>query len=357
MPDGVGNAVVCVPARNETERLPRLLSTLALQYGFGPDRRLRVLVVVNNSHDGTAARVREALPSWPALSVRLVEDVYDDPDAHVGTARRRALDLGADWLEDDCEGVLLSTDADARLAPGWIRANLAALNGAEMVGGRLVIDRESETPPELLALHAAVEAYWAAVREIEDRLDPPPYDPAPRHGDHTGASLALRAALYREVGGLPPLRRGEDNALVRLVREAGGRVRHCPGVSVLVSDRRDGRAEGGMAAEMARRADAATRPGEYQLPAPWHWDALIRRRAALRAAWLAGPGEAVRTLAGLGLAPPDINRVDLAACPNDIAFVERASALLETRDGPAPHMPLDRALAAFEKQTVLEPAA
>ncbi len=88
-----------------------------------------------------------------------------------------------------------------------------------MVGGRLVIDDDGVPGSELAALHARIERYWSGVRRLEDLLDPPPHDPAPRHGDHTGASLAVPAALYRAVGGLPPLPCGEDNALVGLLRE------------------------------------------------------------------------------------------------------------------------------------------
>ncbi len=342
-------AVVCVPARDEVERLPRLLGSLAVQDGFGPERPLRVVVVVNNSRDGTAARVRAEQAAWPALAVRLVEETYAPPDAHVGTARRRALDLGADWLADAPDGILLTTDADARLAPGWVAANGRALRDSEIVGGRLLIDREGEASPELLALHAAIEAYWAAVREVEDRLDPPPHDPPPRHGDHTGASLALRAGLYRRVGGLPALPRGEDNALVRRVGEAGGRLRHCPAVSVRVSDRADGRAEGGMAVEMARRARVAPRPDAYLLPEPSHWAAQVGRRAALRTAWRAGPAAATLALDALGLPPEAVAGIDPAGCPNDIAFVERASRHLGERDLPARLVPLDRALAEFRQ--------
>lgn len=349
MPDGrpAPGVAVCVPARNEAERLPRLLATLARQEGFGPDRPLPVVVLVNNSRDGTAARVRDALPGWPSLAVEIVEADYPAADAHVGTARRQALDIGAARLADDPDGILLSTDADARLPPGWVAANRAALRNADMVGGHLLIDGEGEAAPDLLALHETIELYWAAVRAIEDRLDPPPHDPAPRHGDHTGASLALRASLYREVGGLPPLRQGEDNALVRIVREAGGRLRHCPHVTVLVSDRPDGRAEGGMAVEMVRRAEAARRPDGYELPAPSHWTSLVRRRARLRAAWRDGAAEAEWLLGDLGLASSDVARIDPAGCPNDIAFVERASGLLEARDPAPPGLPLGQALAAF----------
>ncbi|CAO4166851.1 glycosyltransferase family 2 protein [Methylorubrum aminovorans] len=345
-----GPAVVCIPARNEAERLPRLLRALAAQDGFSADAPLRVVIVVNNCTDGTVEAVRalEGSGALSTLALRLIEATFPAAEAHVGTARRRALDVGAAWLESDGapDGVLLTTDADARLAQGWVAANLRALEGAEIVGGRLVIDDEGNADPALAAFHARVERYWSGVRALEDALDPPPHDPAPRHGDHTGGSLALRASLYRAVGGLPPLPRGEDNALVGAVQRAGGRLRHCPDVAVLVSARTAGRAEGGMATEMLRRARVVREGEAYRLPVAAHWERIILRRAALRRAYR--EGAAPSALHALGLNAEDLAAIDLPACPNDIAFVERAHARLEARDGPAPECSLDDALAALD---------
>lgn len=347
-------AVVCIPARNEVERLPHLLRGLAAQDGFSQAAPLRVVVVANNCSDGTVERV-QALRDAGALGrldLRLIAITLAGAEAHVGTARRRALDAGADWLEADGhpDGALLTTDADARLAPGWVRANLRALQEAEIVGGRLVIDDEGAAEPALAAFHARVERYWSGVRRLEDALDPPPHDPAPRHGDHTGGSLALRASLYRAVGGLPAIPRGEDNALVAAVQRAGGRLRHCPAVSVRVSARTLGRAEGGMATEMERRARAVHEGEAYRLPVAAHWQRIILRRAALRRAYREGAAPAA--LRALGLDADDLAALDLARCPNDIAFVERAHARLERRDGPAPECGLDAALADLDALAV-----
>ncbi|WP_375453571.1 glycosyltransferase [uncultured Methylobacterium sp.] len=350
-------AVVCVPARDEVRRLPRLIRSLAVQDGFSAAAPLRLVIVANNCDDGTADAVRAMAAAGEAgpVAIRLVEARLAPGEAHVGTARRMALDAGAAWLEaDGCpDGLLLTTDADARVPRSWVAANLRALEAAEIVGGRLAIDPETAPAPALADLHARIERYWAAVRAIEDAFDPQAHDPAPRHGDHTGASLALRAALYRRVGGLPPLPRGEDNALVARVREAGGRLRHCPDVSVLVSDRAAGRADGGMATEMVRRAAAARAALPYRLPAPSYWAAVIARRAALRRAWT-GPDRRA-ALAALGLTESDLAAIDPDACPNAIAFVERAAPRCEAADGPAPDMDLDAALAAFA--AILKPGA
>jgi hypothetical protein len=192
------------------------------------------------------------------------------------------------------------------------------------------------------------------VRRLEDILDPPPHDPAPRHGDHTGASLALPVALYRAVGGLPPLPCGEDNALVGALRAHGARLRHCPDVHVMVSGRHLGRVTGGMATEMARRVRVLA--GEpYRLPEAAHWRALILRRSALRRAFALAPPARAATCARLGLGVDDLAQV--GPCPNDIAFVERADRILEARAPAARECPLDQALADLDALAVALRAA
>jgi hypothetical protein len=339
--------VVCIPARNEAERLPLLLSSLAAQDVAGPDTPLRVVVLANNCTDATVAQAEAAVR--PGLALRVLAATLAPPVAHVGTARRMALDAGAAWLAEhgDEDGILLTTDADARLPADWVSANLRALASAEIVGGRLVIDGDEAIDPAVADLNARVERYWAGVRRIEEILDPQPFDPAPRHGDHTGASLAFGVSLYRSVGGLPPLPCGEDNALVGLMREAGARLRHCPGVSVAVSARREGRVAGGMATEMERRARAAA--GEpYLLPEAAHWRTLVLRRAALRRAFELSGEAREAACAALGLEAADRATVLAQECPNAIAFVERADRTLESRAAPAAVCDIDTALAELD---------
>lgn len=339
--------IVAVPARDEAERLPRLLASLAAQRGFGPGRRLAVLVLANNCRDGTARAVTDyaATETGAVLDLQVIPVELSAAEAHVGTARRLAMDAAADLAGPD--GILLTTDSDAHLPPDWVSANLAALATAEIVGGRLIIDA-AVPDPRLQAFHAAVERYWAAVRDVEDRLDPQPHDPAPRHGDHTGASLGLRVSTYRSVGGLPPLSYGEDNALVGRVVEAGGRLRHDPRVIVHVSDRAVGRVGGGMATEMARRQRVLVGTEAYLLPEPAQWRRLVKRRAALRAAWRRGRDAAAAALVRLDLPADAIEAISPASCPNDIAFVERTHRRLEQRQEPARLVPLAEALAGFE---------
>lgn len=268
---------VCVPARDEEARLPILLDALADQDAAGP---VTVTLCVNNSDDRSAAIARTHAGSRPhRLAILLDECRLPAAAAHVGTARGRAMDAGLRLVGDG--GVLLTTDADCRPPATWISANLAAIEaGADLVGGRIEIDEDEPLDPALLAVRARLDAYWAAVRAIEDAIDPRAHDPAPRHGDHTGASLAIVGALYRAVGGVPALPQGEDRALVAAAVERGGRLVHPPAVWTRTAARTIGRAPGGMADWIAAVQATLARGEEPLVPDLAHW----RRRAAWRAA-------------------------------------------------------------------------
>ncbi|HEY0291581.1 MAG TPA: glycosyltransferase [Hansschlegelia sp.] len=282
------SACVCIPARNEARRLPALIASLAAQT-VAKARPLSVVVVVNNSDDGSETALQK-LARVHAKALDVHADIIDfAPDLrHAGSARRRAMALGARILQDagHGDGALISTDADALPPPNWVEANLAALAaGADLVGGRLEVDADETRgwPPTLRATHAHIAEYWSAVRALEDLLDPTPWDPAPRHGDHTGASLGLRVALHDAVGGVPALPHAEDIAFVRAAQALGARLRHPPDVWVRVSPREDGRAAGGMAQAMRATREAVEREGAVRMPAAAAWIDRIAWRKAVRA--------------------------------------------------------------------------
>lgn len=273
--DAAQGFCVCVPARDEVHRIGRLLDALAAQDRPGV---IPVVVALNNTTDGSRYVVADAdRRHGGRLDILLDEHVFPDALAHAGSARRRAMDLGLRRLGGD--GVLLTTDADARPPPNWIGANLRAIAaGADIVGGALALDDAEPAAPAILDRWALLGRYWAAVRAIEDEIDPKPWDPEPRHGDHTGASLAVTARAYRAAGGVSLLALGEDVALVNAVVAAGGRLAHPAEISVKVSPRLVGRAAGGMAEAMVALAGDPDRPKTLMAPAFEHW----RERAVWR---------------------------------------------------------------------------
>jgi GT2 family glycosyltransferase len=275
---------VCVPARNEVKAIPILLGALAEQTVSGS---IRVALCVNNSDDQTAAIAMATADALsPRLDLRCENRVFAPSLAHAGSARLAAMEFGASLLETD-DDILISTDADCRPPPNWIEAILAAMDHDRIIGGRIVLDDRESLAPTFIALRERFDQYWADVRAIEDRIDPTAWDPPPRHGDHTGASLALSRGLYRRAGGVPLLASGEDRALVEAAVRVGGRLAHPDTVWTRASARTVGRAAGGMAMDMQRLMRELERGTTPLVPSfdQWRWRAEWRRdtRATLRA--------------------------------------------------------------------------
>ena len=158
-----------------------------------------------------------------------------------------AMDLAADWLaaHGDGDGVLLTTDADSRVAPNWVSANLGAIAaGVDGVAGCILLDPdEAARLPECVRERGRLEEQYARLlAELQARLDPQPYNPWPHHSTASGASLAVTLRAYRQIGGLPALPLGEDKALVASLVDCDARVRHALAVQVVTSGRLDGRA-------------------------------------------------------------------------------------------------------------------
>jgi hypothetical protein len=297
---------VCVPAKDEEASLPVLLDALARQRAIG---RLDVVICLNNTTDRSRQRI-DAMSAAHAGRLDVVVDECGFPPAlaHAGSARRRAMDIGLARLGG--HGLLVTTDADTRPPEDWIAATLtAAAAGADIIGGRLTLDEGEAVSEALAAARALCDRYWHRVRAIEDAIDPRSWDPAPRHGDHTGASLAIAASLYAASGGVPLLATGEDRALVNAAVIAGGRLRHPPAVWTRASARRHGRAEGGMASAMA---ELETR-GAPKLPHFSHW----RERSAWRRAYRQRFDEASvwRAEASLPPMPCDMELATMDALP------------------------------------------
>lgn len=271
---------VCIPARNEGNHIATLIEALVTQ---DVDAPFAVALCVNNSKDETGQIAEYAARRAGAhFTLTRIEQQFEPALAHAGSARRAAMDLGVEILGCD-DGLLISTDADCKPPRDWIAANLAAFGQDRIIGGRIDLDEaDAAEAPEIFALRHRFDAYWRQVRTIEDSVDPLPWDPAPRHGDHTGASLALSVNLYRKAGGVPLLPVGEDRALVDAAILAGGKLIHPQTVWTRASARTVGRASGGMAGELQRWIDASARGQVPQVPHFAHWHKRARWRCDFR---------------------------------------------------------------------------
>ena len=134
--------VIAIPARNEGERLPALLDALGNQSRVkNGGQRLPVIVVLNNCTDNSSVVAAEAAGKHETLDVEVVQVAFPPDQAHVGMARRVAMEKALAASPDPHRAVLLTTDADAVPPPNWVEANLRAIDaGADIVGGHLVGD-------------------------------------------------------------------------------------------------------------------------------------------------------------------------------------------------------------------------
>lgn len=249
-----------IPAHNEEKHLEACLRAFTFQTD-GQGRRLdptifEVILLLNNGSDGSAEVAHRFRARHPGLALHIVEVTFDRRHAHVGWARRLAMDeaLARFHRLGFPGGVIATTDADSVVASDWVAQTLTEVAaGADAVGGRLMLTRQAglDLDPRLRRVAGLHRHYERLVDRLTCLTRPDPFDPWPRHGDHGGASLAVTARAYQRAGGLPPLPTGEDQAFHAALRRTGARFRHSPRVRVVTSARLDGRTPGGMATTLA----------------------------------------------------------------------------------------------------------
>jgi hypothetical protein len=243
------SVAIGVPARDEADRIADCLRRLTSLEIDSRVASIEIVVLANNCTDDTARVAATFGPRCKTIAMDLPPE-----RAHAGWARRLALDAAANRLRADTD-VLMSTDADTRVARDWLMRTLDHLDaGWDAVAGlaRLDpaelrrLDRQHRHRLALIQRHERAQTSLRARREGDE--------PWPRHFYEGGASIAATLSAYRRTGGAPTPPVGEDKALFEAIRQAGGRVRHPTNVRVQTSARLVGRAPGGASDTLARWA-------------------------------------------------------------------------------------------------------
>ncbi|MBE1494618.1 hypothetical protein H4696_001718 [Amycolatopsis lexingtonensis] len=235
---------VVVPARDEAELVGECVAALTEALRRLPSGIVyAVCVVADRCQDATAAVAGTALGDLPggvvaSRSPRTIGEVRD-----FGVARVRR------WLRAPAAGtLLLSTDADTRVTPGWARAHLArARQGYHAIAGTA-------------ELAAPFSTSARALRQYEHVLDDA--RTAAGHGSVYGANLAVRADAFDVAGGFGRRSSGEDHDLWRRLGQAGFRRCFESAAPVVTSARLHGRAPDGLATllrQLARDHDGCGR--------------------------------------------------------------------------------------------------
>jgi hypothetical protein len=289
--------VVAIPAHNEAPYIADCLAALALQRDRAgapiAQGSMEILVFANNCTDQTASVARQASQSIPH-PVTVVEENMPAGQLNAGWARKRAMDLAAMRLAEiaPINGLILTTDADSRVAPTWLAATLHEFaKGVDCVAGYI-----DAIPEEYIALGGKFlsrgrleDTYLRYIAEINARCDPRPHDPWPNHRVSSGASLAVSLAAYSAIGGLPPRPVGEDSALASALERAGFKIRHSMDVYVSTSCRFEGRATGGAADTMRYRHAVPDAPCDEDIEPALQATRRALCKGILRQRWLNGP--------------------------------------------------------------------
>ena len=290
-------AVVAIPAHNEAACIAGCLAALMLQRDEAgapiAQGSLEILIFANNCSDDTAAVVRKASLSMPH-PVTVIEETMSAGRLNAGWARKRAMDLAASRLAEvaPLQGLILTTDADSRVAPTWFAATVREFEkGADCVAGYIdaIPEEYVALGGEFLARGRLEDTYLRLLAEITARCDPRPHDPWPNHRVSSGASLAISIAAYAAVGGLPPRSVGEDSALTETLGRAGFKVRHSMDVCVSTSCRFDGRATGGAADTMRYRHAVPDAPCDDEIEPAFQATRRALYKGLLRGQWQHGP--------------------------------------------------------------------
>ncbi|TLF99572.1 glycosyltransferase [Nocardia cyriacigeorgica] len=205
---------VCVPAREEAERLPRLIADLRAQTGVPG---LRVLILDDGSADGTETAARHAAGDDPRVTVLRCDD---EPEPG-WTGKAAACARLAEAAAAAGATVLVFVDADVRLEPAAIAAAVTELRARRVALVSPWPRQLAHSPAEHLVQPLLCWS-WATTLPVAlaDRGRRPSMVVA------CGQFLVFDAAAYRAIGGHAAVAGSvtEDLDIARALRRHGSRT-------------------------------------------------------------------------------------------------------------------------------------
>ncbi|MAC11682.1 MAG: hypothetical protein CMN74_05550 [Sphingorhabdus sp.] len=247
--EGFYDYAVAIPARNEIALLPRALAALGRTMDACRSQRGVVVLVVNDSDDGSA----DLFGRWAETrnaAFALAEIGFNNAIRDAPHARRFAMDIAAQFTP---HGAILTTDADSHVGPNWIEAFQNGLKaGYDLLCEDVRLDETElgRLPDSVRAVGALERRYFELCEELWQRWT----GRGPFAVRASGASMAIRTPVYHSLGGLPTPRVGEDSALAVNAQKAEYRVFNCGDLGTRTSARLHGRAAGGCGEALRQRA-------------------------------------------------------------------------------------------------------
>lgn len=294
LPASTCEVCVIVPVKDEAQTLEATLTALNYQVGlqgYPLDPALyEIILLANNCSDRSAAIARNFCDRHPHLALHVIEIELPPAEACIGRVRKMLMDEAFHRLNQlgKRRGIIASTDGDTQVTSTWIAATLYEMDqGVDAVGGRIITDAASRAAldPYARACHLREVGYRYLVTELESYLDPDPFDPYPRHFQHFGASFAITAECYEQVGGLPVVRTNEDVALYRALRRVNAKFRHSLLVQTRTSARASGRASLGLANQLKKWTEMGRQRQAFMVESAAAVETRFRIQAQLRELW------------------------------------------------------------------------
>lgn len=208
--------VVCIPARDEESTVPLLIGDLRAQAFTG---ELRVIVLDDNSNDGTLAAARRAADGDPRITVA-PKDITPAPG---WTGKAAACAALADLVfqdSDPCD-VIAFVDADVRLSPEAIAASVGALREHDAA---MMCPWPTQTTGSLVEhlVQPLLSYSWMSTLAVPlaNRSSRPSLAVA------CGQFLVFDAQAYRDIGGHSSVASSatEDLDIARSIRRNGQRT-------------------------------------------------------------------------------------------------------------------------------------
>ncbi len=204
---------ILIPVHNEEALLGDCLKAalIAANHPGLMGEPVQILVMLDSCSDASAAIAEHFPVQRLDIQARNVGQVR-------GVGARHLLNQGARWIS--------CTDADSRVAPDWLVAQLAL--EADAVCGTVTVDAWSEgfDPAAQIRYHQAYQARDG-------------------HRHIHGANLGVSAGAYVRAGGFEPLACHEDVQLVRSLERCGASIAWSHTPQVITSARLQARAQGG----------------------------------------------------------------------------------------------------------------
>ena len=204
---------IVIPVHNEEALLGECLSAalIAASHPQLQGEPVEIVVVLDSCSDASAVIAERFQVQRLEIQARNVGHVR-------GVGARHLLNQGARWIS--------CTDADSRVAPNWLVAQLAL--EADAVCGTVTVDAWNDDfdPAAQIRYHQAYQARDG-------------------HRHIHGANLGISASAYVRAGGFEPLACHEDVQMVRDLERCGASIAWSHSPQVITSARLEARAQGG----------------------------------------------------------------------------------------------------------------